>query len=182
MSWAGLGQQTMALCSVSQCRVARGQNLSKTSKKPNAYFLGQKLKKIIRSNVKTGLEIAISQLKLAPNMLCMFVGKCRLLLCNLMHVFSYQAYTDPSMQNFEPALMLSVYNWHWILSKIGCWELDQGSRQNNVFLGQYSLNAVPPPPPEHFLVTFWFRTFDPPETDHIKRLFWNQTGIRNGQT
>ena len=62
------------------------------------------------SNVKTVLEIAISQLKLAPNMLCMFVGKCRLLLCNLMHVSSYQAYTDPSMQNFEPALMLSVYN------------------------------------------------------------------------
>ena len=60
------------------------------------------------SNVKTGLEIAISQLKLAPNMLCMFVGKCRLLLCNLMHVSSYQAY--PSMQNFEPTLMLSVYN------------------------------------------------------------------------
>ena len=27
-----------------------------------------------------------------------------------------------------------------------------------------------------FLVTFWFRTLDPPETDHIKRLFWNQNG------
>ena len=50
--------------------------------------------------------------------------------------------------------------------------MDQGSSQNNFFGGKNSLNADPPPPsPVHFLVTFLFRALDPPETDHIKRLF-----------